>query len=439
MKAQEKGTIANFFTVVGFGFAGSAQNSAMAFANLENWSKRDSHDQSVFSLVGRMMGALYSVKDASIFAMFPPSIISIGNASGFDFQLTDRAGLGHEKLLAARNQLLGMASQNPKLMAVRPNGLEDVAQLKLDVDEQKAGSLGLSIADINSTLQQVWGSLYINDFLDNGRIKKVFMQADAEYRMNPEDMGKWYVRNGKGDMVPFSSFSSMRWGYGSPKLERFNGASSMNIQGSPAPGVSSGEAMAEMEKMASQLPEGIGYEWTGISYEERVAGSQAPILYAFSVLIVFLCLAALYESWSVPFSVMLVVPLGVIGAVTATYLSGLHNDVYFQVGLLTTIGLSSKNAILIVEFAKTQYDRGVPLIEATIRGARQRFRPIMMTSVAFILGVMPMAVATGAGSASQNAIGVGVVGGMLAATFLAIFFVPLFYVMVQSRGKKTTS
>jgi hydrophobe/amphiphile efflux-1 (HAE1) family protein len=439
MKAQEKGTIANFFTVVGFGFAGSAQNSAMAFANLENWSKRDSHDQSVFSLVGRMMGALYSVKDASIFAMFPPSIISIGNASGFDFQLTDRAGLGHEKLLAARNQLLGMASQNPKLMAVRPNGLEDVAQLKLDVDEQKAGALGLSIADINSTLQQVWGSLYINDFLDNGRIKKVFMQADAEYRMNPEDMGKWYVRNSKGDMVQFTSFSSMRWGYGSPKLERFNGASSMNIQGSPAPGVSSGEAMAEMEKMASQLPEGIGYEWTGISYEERVAGSQAPILYAFSVLIVFLCLAALYESWSVPFSVMLVVPLGVIGAVTATYLSGLHNDVYFQVGLLTTIGLSSKNAILIVEFAKTQYDRGVPLIEATIRGARQRFRPIMMTSVAFILGVMPMAVATGAGSASQNAIGVGVVGGMLAATFLAIFFVPLFYVMVQSRGKKTTS
>jgi multidrug efflux pump len=433
---HEKETVADLFTVVGFGFAGSAQNSAMGFINLVDWDKRGDADQSVFTLVGRTMMALAGIKDASVFAMFPPAISSMGNSSGFDVQLLDRGGLGHAKLLEARNQLLGMAAQNPKLMGVRPNGLEDVAELKLEIDYEKASALGISVADINATLQQVWGSSYVNDFIDKGRVKRVYVQADAPYRMKPEDVALWHVRNANGDMVPFSSFSHVKWDFGSPKLERFNGVSSMNIQGAAAPGVSSGEAMAEIEQIIRQLPEGIGYEWTGLSYEERLAGSQAPLLYALSLLIVFLCLAALYESWSVPFSVMLVVPLGVIGAVVATLFSGLSNDVYFQVGLLTTIGLSAKNAILIVEFAKEQYEHGMSLMEATMTAARQRFRPIMMTSLAFILGVMPMALASGAGSASQNAIGIGVVGGMLAATFLAIFFVPLFYISVQRLSKR---
>lgn len=435
LMSGEKKTVSDLFTVVGFGFAGSAQNSAMGFANLRPWDERSQDDQTVFSLVQRTMGALSTVKDASIFAMYPPAISGMGDSSGFDVQLVDRGGLGHTKLLEARNQLLGMAAQNPKLMGVRPNGLEDVAQLKLDIDYEKASALGIAISDINGTLQQVWGSTYINDFIDNGRIKKVYMQADAPFRMNPEDVGQWQVRNANGDMVPFTSFTTMHWDFGSPKLERFNGNASMNIQGSPAPGVSSGVAMQEIEQMVKQLPEGIGYEWTGMSYEERLAGSQAAALYALSLLIVFLCLAALYESWSVPLSVMLVVPLGIIGAVVATYVTGLNNDVYFKVGLLTTIGLAAKNAILIVEFAKEQYDHGVSLMDATIHAARQRFRPIMMTSLAFILGVMPMAIASGAGSASQNAIGVGVIGGMLSATFIAIFFVPLFYVTVQKRIK----
>lgn len=436
MFKQEKETVADLYTIVGFGFAGSAQNTAMGFANLAPWDDRTDDAHSVFSLVGRTMGSLASVKDASIFAMFPPAISGIGNSSGFDFQLIDRTGLGHTKMLDARNQLLGTAAQSAKLMAVRPNSLEDVADLKLDIDQEKASALGVSIMDINSTLQQALGSSYVNDFIDSGRIKKVYLQADAAYRMKPEDIGQWQVRNAQGDMVPLSSFSTIRWEYNSPKLERFNGNASMNIQGSPAPGVSSGEAMAEIERIVHELPDGVGIEWTGISYEERLAGSQATMLYAFSLLIVFLCLAALYESWSVPFSVMLVVPLGVIGAVVATLATGLSNDVYFKVGLLTTIGLAAKNAILIVEFAKEQYEHGVDLLEATLHAARQRFRPIMMTSLAFILGVMPMALASGAGSASQNAIGIGVVGGMFAATFLAIFFVPLFYVLVQRLSKR---
>ena len=433
--AEDK-NVDHLFTITGFSFAGRGQNAALAFAGLKDWSLRTEPDQTVFSLVGRTMGSMASVNDASIYAVFPPAIRGLGNSSGFDFQLVDRAGLGHDKLVAARNQLLGMAAKNPKLMGVRPNGLEDVAQFKLDIDQEKATALGVTVADINATLQNVWGSTYVNDFLDAGRIKKVYLQADAPYRMSPENVNDWYVRNASGNMIPFTSFATARWTFGSPKLERFNGNSSVNIQGGAAAGVSSGEAMAEMEAMAKELPAGIGYEWTGLSYEERLAGSQAPKLYAFSLLIVFLSLAALYESWSIPFSVIMVVPLGIIGAVGATLISGLSNDVYFQVGLLTTIGLAAKNAILIVEFAKEQHEKGLSLIEATTMAAKQRFRPIIMTSMAFILGVMPMAIATGAGSASQNAIGIGVVGGMFAATFLAIFFVPMFFITIQRLTKK---
>lgn len=434
---QEKETVDSLFTVVGFSFAGRGQNSAMGFVRLKDWSERKNEDQSVFALSQRVMGALSTIKDAMVFAFYPPAVIELGNASGFDFQLLDRAGLGHEALVNARNQLLGMAAQNPNLAGVRPNGLSDVPQYKIDIDHEKASALGLSIPSINATLQTAWGSSYVNDFLHEGRIKKVFMQGDAPFRMNPEDIDKWYIRNAAGEMVPFSSFSTGHWAYGSPKLERYNGISSQNIQGAPAPGVSSGDAMAIMEELAAKLPQGIGYEWTGLSYEERLAGSQTLLLYSLSLLIVFLCLAALYESWSVPFAVMMVVPLGIIGAVAATLVNGLSNDVYFQVGLLTTIGLASKNAILIVEFAKSMYDKGTGLIDAAMHAAEQRLRPILMTSIAFIMGVTPLAISDGAGSASQNAIGIGVIGGMLSATFLAIFFVPLFFVIIEKHfGKK---
>ncbi len=428
---QEKDTVESIFSVTGWSFAGAGQNSGMAFVRLKDWSVRKDDGQSLFDLAGRAMGALSTIKDASVFAFYPPPITELGNATGFDLQLLDQAGLGHEALMGAQYQLLGMAAQDPRLVGVRPNGLADVPEYKIHVDHEKAGAQGLSIADINTTLQTAWGSSYVNDFLHEGRIKKVYMQGDIDYRMNPDDVDKWYVRNADGVMVPFSSFSSAEWSYGSPKLERYNGTSSVNIQGAPAPGVSSGDAMAIMEELASKLPEGIGYEWSGLSYEERASGSQTPLLYTLSLLIVFLCLAALYESWTVPFAVMLVVPLGILGAVVATILGGLSNDVYFQVGLLTTVGLSAKNAILIVEFAKAQYDSGVDLFEATIHAAEQRLRPILMTSMAFILGVTPLAIASGAGSASQNAIGIGVIGGMISATFLAIFFVPMFFIVIQ--------
>ena len=428
---QEKDTVESIFSVTGWSFAGAGQNSGMAFVRLKDWSVRKEDGQSLFDLAGRAMGALSTIKDASVFAFYPPPITELGNATGFDLQLLDQAGLGHEALMGAQYQLLGMAAQDPRLVGVRPNGLADVPEYKIHVDHEKAGAQGVSIADINTTLQTAWGSSYVNDFLHEGRIKKVYMQGDIDYRMNPDDVDKWYVRNADGVMVPFSSFSSADWSYGSPKLERYNGTSSVNIQGAPAPGVSSGDAMAIMEELASKLPEGIGYEWSGLSYEERASGSQTPLLYTLSLLIVFLCLAALYESWTVPFAVMLVVPLGILGAVVATILGGLSNDVYFQVGLLTTVGLSAKNAILIVEFAKAQYDSGVDLFEATIHAAEQRLRPILMTSMAFILGVTPLAIASGAGSASQNAIGIGVIGGMISATFLAIFFVPMFFIVIQ--------
>ncbi len=430
--SEQDDVVEHLFTVVGFSFAGSAQNAAFGFVGLKDWAERTEEDQSVFAVSGAAMGALSQIKDAFAFAFFPPPIRELGNASGFDFQLVDRAGLGHATLMNARNTLLGAAGQNPKLVGVRPNGLSDVPQYKIDIDSEKASALGVSLSDINRTLQIAWGSQYVNDFIDKGRIKRVYLQADAPDRMMPDDLYKWYVRNKNGDMVPFDTFASAKWTYGSPKLERFNGNASINIQGAPAPGISTGEAMAEIEKIVkADLPEGIGLAWYGISYEERQTGSQAPALYALSILIVFLCLAALYESWAVPLSVMMVVPLGILGAVASAWGFGLSNDVYLQVALLTTVGLASKNAILIVEFAKDLREQGHDLIEAVTMAARQRFRPIIMTSMAFMLGVTPLALSDGAGAASQNAIGITVMGGMAAATFLAIFFVPLFYVIVE--------
>ena len=377
------------------------------------------------------MGFLFSIKEAQVFAFNLPSIPELGTATGFDFYLQDRGGVGHEKLMEARNQLLGMAAQNPNLVRVRPNGMEDAPQFDVKIDYDKAMAQGLSVSDINSTLSTAWGSSYVDDFVDRNRVKKVYLQADAPYRMNPEDLNLWYVRNSEGNMVPFSAFASTEWSFGSPRLERYNGVPAMEIVGEAAPGKSTGDAMAAIEEIVKQLPDGIGIEWTGLSFQERQAGSQAPALYAISLLVVFLSLAALYESWSVPFSVMLVVPLGVLGAILAATMRGLENDVYFQVGLLTTIGLSAKNAILIVEFAKELYDQGKGLSESVIEAARLRLRPILMTSLAFILGVLPLAISTGAGAGSRVAIGTGVIGGMISATILAIFFVPLFFVLIM--------
>ncbi|MGL6547562.1 efflux RND transporter permease subunit [Aeromonas hydrophila] len=428
---NEKDNVDSVLTVAGFSFAGSGQNSGMAFIKLKDWKERNTPDRSANAIIGRAMGYLFSIKEAQVFAFNLPPIPELGTATGFDFFLQDRAGVGHDKLMAARNQLLGMAVQDPNLVRVRPNGMEDTPQLDIKIDYEKALAQGLSISDINSTLSSAWGSAYVNDFVDRGRVKKVYLQADAPFRMNPEDLKLWYVRNSAGQMVPFSAFASTDWSFGSPRLERYNGVPAMEIVGEAAPGKSTGDAMAAIEQMVKQLPEGIGIEWTGLSYQERQAGSQAPALYAISLLVVFLCLAALYESWSIPFSVMLVVPLGVLGAIVAATLRGLENDVYFQVGLLTTIGLSAKNAILIVEFAKELYDRGMGLSEAVVEAARLRLRPILMTSLAFILGVLPLVISTGAGASSRNAIGTGVMGGMISATVLAIFFVPLFFVLVM--------
>ncbi|MFM4702570.1 efflux RND transporter permease subunit [Aeromonas bivalvium] len=428
---NEKENVESVLTVAGFSFAGSGQNSGMAFIKLKDWGERQGEARSANAIIGRAMGYLFSIKEAQVFAFNLPPIPELGTATGFDFYLQDRGGLGHEKLMEARNQLLGMAAQDPNLVRVRPNGMEDTPQLDIQIDYEKALAQGLSISDINSTLSAAWGSSYVNDFMDRNRVKKVYMQADAPFRMNPEDLKLWYVRNGEGKMVPFSAFATTQWSYGSPRLERYNGVPAMEIVGEAAPGKSTGDAMAAIERMVTQLPEGIGIEWTGLSFQERQAGSQAPALYAISLLVVFLCLAALYESWSIPFSVMLVVPLGVLGAIVAATLRGLENDVYFQVGLLTTIGLSAKNAILIVEFAKELYDKGMGLGEAVVEAARLRLRPILMTSLAFILGVLPLVISSGAGASSRNAIGTGVMGGMISATVLAIFFVPLFFVLVM--------
>ena len=428
---KEAENVEGLFTVTGFSFAGNGQNVGLGFVQLKDWEERQRPDQKSAAIAQRAMKNLYGIKDAMVYAFIPPPINELGNATGFDFQLVDRAGVGHDTLVAARNQMLGMASQNPRLVGVRPNGLSDVPQYKLDIDYEKAEALGISTSDIISVLSTAWGSAYVNDFMDKGRVKKVYMQGDAPFRMLPEDVNSWYVRNSNGKMVPFSSFATARWSYGSPKLERYNGSASQEILGAPAPGVSSGEAMKIIEDIAQKLPTGIGLEWTGLSYEERTAGSQTTLLYAISLLFVFLCLAALYESWTIPLAVMLVVPLGVIGSVGATLWAGLSNDVYFQIALLTTIGLAAKNAILIVEFAKDLHEKGADLITAAMVASEQRLRPILMTSFAFILGVTPLAVANGAGSASQNAIGIGVIGGMFAATSLALIFVPLFFVILE--------
>ena len=428
---EEASAVDGLFTVAGFSFTGQGQNAGLAFVNLKDWSERDLSVDGVNQVVGRSMGFFASIREAMIFALNPPSIPELGNASGFDFQLLDQAGQGHEALIKARNQLLGMASQDPRLAGVRPNGLEDSPQYQLDIDQQKAKALGLSISDINSTLQIAWGSSYVNNFVDRGRVKRVYVQADAPYRMLPENIDDWFVRNNQGEMVPFSAFATGHWTYGSPKLERYNGVSSVNIQGNAAPGYSTGDAMDAMEELTAKLPAGFGSEWTGLSYQERQSGDQAPALYAISLLVVFLCLAALYESWSIPFAVMLVVPLGVIGAVLAATFRGLENDVFFQVGLLTTIGLSAKNAILIAEFALELEQKGEHLVKATLEAVRMRLRPILMTSLAFMLGVTPLMISTGAGAGARNAIGTGVFGGMLTATVLAIFFIPLFYVVVR--------
>jgi multidrug efflux pump len=429
---EEKDTIENFFTVIGFSFAGRGQNSAMAFINLKDWKFRTQPSQKLDAIAGRITAHFSNIRDALIFAIKPPAVAELGNVDGFDFQLLDQANLGHGQLIAARDQLLSLAARNTKLMGVRSNGLEDTPEYKIDIDQMKAKALGVSLGDINNTLSAAWGSTYVNDFIDKGRVKKVYLQSEAASRMLPNDLNKWFIRNGQNDMVPFSNFASGHWEFGSPRLERFNGFSSREIQGNAAVGISSGEAIVEMEALAAQLPQGIGYQWTGLSYEEMRAGSQAPMLYALSLLVVFLCLAALYESCSVPFAVILVVPLGILGAVIANKVAGQSNDVYFKVGLLLTIGLSAKNAILIVEFAKGLYEKGSSIVDSAIAASHLRLRPILMTSLAFILGVLPLALATGAGSGSQNAIGVGVVGGMLSATVLVIFFAPLFFVIIYN-------
>ncbi|KPG90362.1 MULTISPECIES: efflux RND transporter permease subunit EmhB [Pseudomonas] len=432
---KEAGAVSSVFTVNGFNFAGRGQSSGLAFIMLKPWDERNA-DNSVFALAQRAQQHFFTFRDAMVFAFAPPAVLELGNATGFDVFLQDRAGIGHDKLMEARNQFLGLAAQSKVLYQVRPNGLNDEPQYHLEIDDEKAQALGLSLTDINSTLSISFGSSYVNDFIDRGRVKKVYVQGQAGARMSPEDLKKWYVRNNAGTMVPFSAFAKGEWIYGSPKLARYNGVEAMEILGSPAPGYSTGDAMAEVEAIAKKLPAGVGISWTGLSYEERLSGSQAPALYALSLLMVFLCLAALYESWSIPIAVMLVVPLGIIGALLATSLRGLSNDVYFQVGLLTTIGLAAKNAILIVEFAKELHEQGRSLRDAAIEACRMRLRPIIMTSLAFVLGVVPLAISTGAGSGSQHAIGTGVIGGMLTATILAIFWVPLFFVTVSSIGQR---
>lgn len=441
---EEGSNVKSLFTVAGFSFSGTGQNSGIGFVRLRDWSERPGKENSAAGIVQRASAEFASWPEAQAFAFAPPAIQELGNASGFNLFIQDRTGLGRDALIQARNTMIGEAAKNPILTGVRPNATADTPQYQLDIDNAKAGALGVTVSEISDTLTSAWGGSFINDFLDRGRVKRVYMQADAPFRMLPEDLNRFYVRNGDGEMVPFSNFSSAQWSMASPRLERYNGLPAVEIQGQAAPGMSSGDAMDAMEAIAENLPEGMGIEWTGLSYEERQSGSQAPLLYALSLLIVFLCLAALYESWSIPFAVMLIVPLGVVGALLAASGRGLANDVYFQVALLTTVGLSAKNAILIVEFAKEQFDQGRDLLEATLDAVRMRLRPIIMTSLAFGLGVVPLAISTGAGSGSQNAIGTGVLGGTISATVLGIFFVPMFFVVVtrlfgKKRAEKNTT
>ncbi|MEO8615059.1 MAG: efflux RND transporter permease subunit [Luteolibacter sp.] len=436
--------IEHYFTVAGFSFAGRAQNSALAFIRLKPWEEREGKEHHVQAVIQRALMGLSGIKDAMVFSVNPPAIPELGTSSGFDFWLQDVGGVGHDTLMAASGQLLGMAAKNPALMQVRPQGLADAAQMKIELDQDKASALGVSLADINATMQTAFGSSYVNNFVNGPRVQRVIVQLDAPFRMTPEDLGKVYLRNKTGGMVPLSSFTNIHWTFGSPQLQRYNGIPSVNIVGAAAPGLSSGDAMLEMEKMAAQLPRGVGFSWSGQSLEERISGNQAPMLYGISLLIVFLCLAALYESWSIPVAVIMVVPLGILGALAAVSFRELPNDVYFKVGLLTTVGLSTKNAILIIEFALDLQKQGKGLIESILEAVKLRLRPILMTSMAFILGVLPLVISNGAGSASQNAIGTGVAGGMISGTVLAIFLVPVFYVVVSKivarfTGKKGES
>ena len=438
-ETNEKETVESCFTIAGMNFSGRAQNNGMVFVKLRDWDLRNRPDMRAGAIAGRAMQALSRIRNAQIYAFPPPAVIELGMATGFDFQLMDRGGLGHAALMNARNQLLGMAAQDARLTKVRPNGMEDVPEYRIDVDWEKAGALGVPITDIHNTISAAFGSAYVNDFIQGGRVKRVFVQADAPYRMLPKDLERLYVRNTAGKMVPFASFASGHWAYGSPRLERFNGFPSLNILGEPAPGRSSGEAMQIMEEAVSKLPQGIGFDWTGLSYQERMATSQGPILYAFSILVIFLCVAALYESWTIPIVNLLMLPLGVFGALLATTLRELPNDVYFQIGFLTTLGLSTKNAILIVQFIKEQMRHGLGLKEATLAAVRIRFRPVIMTSLAFFFGTLPLAIATGAGAGAMNAIGTAVTGGMLSATFIDLVFIPLFFVIVSSIFKRKQS
>jgi len=433
----EKEAVSEVMAITGFGFGGRGQNSGLAFVKLRPWGEREDARLKSSAVVRRLGGAFAQYKDALVFAFAPPAISELGNVGGLQMQLQDRAGLGHEALIAARDQLLGLAAKHPALVKVRQGGLEDRPEYKIDVDQERASALGLALGDINATLSATWGGTYINDFIDDGRTKRVYMQADAKFRMQPDDLARWYVRNKSGEMVPFSAFATGRWTYGSPKLDRFNGFPTISIQCEPAPGHSSGEAMAALEAIVAQLPEGVGSDWSGLAYEARTAGSNAGALYALSLLVVFLCLAALYESWSIPVTVMLVVPIGVLGAVVATLIGKQANDVYFQVGLLATIGLAAKNAILIVEFAKELLEKGMAPHEAALEAARLRLRPILMTSLAFVLGVTPLALANGAGAGAQNAIGIAVIGGVVAATALGVLLVPVFFVMIIRRRKSS--
>jgi multidrug efflux pump len=433
---NEAKTVESVVTVAGISFAGRGQNMGLCFVKLKDWKLRQSPDMKAQAVAARAMKGFSKFRDGMAFAIAPPAVVELGQANGFDFMLQDRGGLGHAKLMEARGQLLGMAMKNTKLVGMRPNGQDDSPQFKLDVDDVKALALGVTLEDVNSVLTTAWGSSYVTDFIENGRIKKVFIQGDAKFRMLPEDINTWYVRNKTGNMVPFSAFATARWQYGSPRLERYNGIPSVEIMGQAAPGVSTGEAMAEMEKMAAQLPPGIGYEWTGLSYEEKNAGAQAPALYAISLLVVFLSVAALYESWTIPFVNLLMLPLGLVGAVTAVKLRMLPNDVYLQIGLLTTIGLSTKNAILIIQFIKTQMHEGLGLMEATLTAVKIRLRPVIMTSLAFFFGTLPLALTKGAGAGAQNAIGTAVTGGLLSATFIDLLFIPFFFVLVSRMFEK---
>ena len=437
-KEHEKDSVESCLTVSGIGFSGRAQTAGLLFIKLRDWKLRHSERLRAKAVAGRATREFAKFRNGLAFAFPPPSVIELGNATGFDLQLLDRGGLGHEKLMQARNQLLGMASQDKRLASVRPNGMEDVPQYRVDVDWAKVGALGVPITAIHSVISDAFGSVYVNNFIQSGRVKRVYAQADAPYRMLPKDIDKLYVRNTAGKMVPFSALASSRWTTGSPKLERYNGFSSLNIWGEPAPGRSSGEAMKAMEEMIAKLPQGIGFDWTGLSYQERIASSQGPILYAFSVLVIFLCVAALYESWPIPLANMLMLPLGVFGAALATWGRGFHNDVYFQIGFLTTLGLTTKNAILIIQFARERMAKGAGLIEATLEAARLRLRPVIMTSLAFFFGVLPLAIASGAGAGAMKAIGTAVTGGMLSATFIDLFYIPLFFVLVSRAFKKKT-